>query len=111
VGDGRSGLLVARGRGYLARQHVDDGVRSGPEPQLREHTLDLQSDDLNGLARAIGDLGVGEPFGDQPEQALLPLGQAFEQPVAFGVTQAASSPFRLPRSKPSARGTRPCSRR
>src|SRR5439155_3311688 len=71
-----------------------------------------ERDDLFGLARALGDLGVGISVGDQSEQALLTLGQALEQPVAFRVAQALSSSGRGERCPmPSARGTRPCSRR
>jgi hypothetical protein len=93
VGDGRSGLLVARRGGDLAGQDVDDGVRSGPEPQLGQHALDLEAHDLLCLTYAVGDLAVGEPVGDQSEQALLTLGQALVQPVAFDVAQTRSSSF------------------
>jgi hypothetical protein len=80
--------VVAEGPGDLPGQDVDHGMGSAPKPELGQHAFDLVGDGLGRLTHAIGDLGVGEAVGDQSEQALLPLGQALVQPVAFCVAQA-----------------------
>jgi hypothetical protein len=54
-------------------------LRPVAEAQLREHVADMRLEGLLGDHEGVGDLGVGQPAGDQLEHFGLPGGQPFQR--------------------------------